>query len=148
MLGSVRLLHALLPVWRAHGGGRFIAVSSTAGIVGMPFNDAYCASKFALEGLLESLHPVVARHGILISVVEPGPVVGDFAHRSGAPAGRAPDGPYASARATFQAVQDGGYDAAQHDEEIAALLWQVASEPNPEVQAKFGSRSSQRLIDR
>ena len=79
VLGSVRMLHALLPAWRARGSGRLIAVSSVSGALGMPFNDAYCMSKFALEGLLESLHPVVAQHGIHVSVVEPGPVAGDFA---------------------------------------------------------------------
>jgi NAD(P)-dependent dehydrogenase (short-subunit alcohol dehydrogenase family) len=131
VLGSVRLLHALLPAWRARGSGRLIAVSSVSGVLGMPFNDAYCMSKFALEGLLEALRPVVARHGIHVSVVEPGPVAGDFAHKYGAPSGRTTGGPYDESRAKFQAVQDKGYDAAQTNEEIAAFLWQVATDEQP-----------------
>lgn len=129
-LGSVRLLQAVMPTWRARQDGRFIAVSSMGGVVGNPFNDAYCASKFALEGLLESLHPVAAEHGIKVSLVEPGPVTGEFAHKY-APAGRTSDGLYAEARARFQVVQDGGYAAAQTNEEIADILWSVATSDAP-----------------
>ena len=131
VLGSVRLLHALLPAWRRAGAGRFIAVGSIGGVVGQPFNDAYCMSKFALEGMLESLHPVVAQHGIRISIIEPGPVSGEFQHRSGSPMGRTDHSPYAAARARFQAVQDAGYEIAQSTEEIATVLWQVASSDSP-----------------
>lgn len=131
VLGSVRLLHAVVPEWRAQGGGRFLAVSSVSGSVGLPFNDAYCASKFALEGMLESLHPVVALHGVRISIVEPGPVAGEFNHRSAPPASRTSDGPYVEARAKFQAVQDAGFANAQTNEEIAAILWDVANAPDP-----------------
>jgi NAD(P)-dependent dehydrogenase (short-subunit alcohol dehydrogenase family) len=130
-LGSVRLLHAVLPAWRARGAGRFIAVGSLGGVVGNPFNDAYCASKFALEGLLESLHPVAAQHGINVSIVEPGPVSGDFAHKYGPGGGRPAEGPYAASRARFQVVQDGGYAAAQTNAEIAEILWQVAEAEAP-----------------
>jgi NAD(P)-dependent dehydrogenase (short-subunit alcohol dehydrogenase family) len=129
-LGSVRLLHGVMPAWRERRRGRFIAVGSIGGVVGNPFNDAYCASKFALEGLLESLHPVAAQHGISVSIVEPGPVTGDFAHKYG-PGDRAADGPYAEARARFQVVQDGGYAAAQTNEEIAEILWNIATSDTP-----------------
>jgi NAD(P)-dependent dehydrogenase (short-subunit alcohol dehydrogenase family) len=130
-LGSVRLLHAVLPEWRQRGAGRFIAVSSIAGVVGQPFNDVYCMSKFALEGTLESLAPVAATHGVKISLVEPGPVAGDFAHRTPPPPGRTETSPYAAARARFQAVQDGGYAIAQTNEQIAEVLWEVATAEAP-----------------
>ena len=131
VLGVVRLLHAVLPAWRAAGAGRLIAVSSVSGALGIPFNDAYCASKHALEGLLESLHPVVAQHGIHLSIVEPGPVIGTFATASGPPAGRTAEGPYIAARARFQTVQDAGYESAQTNEDIARVLWRVATDEAP-----------------
>jgi len=136
VLGSVRLLHALLPTWRARGSGRFIAVGSTAGIIGSPFNDAYSASKFALEGLLESLHPVLAPHGVHVTIVEPGPVTGDFAHKHGPPPSRTDDSPYAAARARFQVVQDRGYATAQTPEAVAAVLWQVATAEPPALRVQ------------
>ena len=133
VLGSVRLLQAMMPLWRQRQGGRFIAVGSVAGAVGQPFNDAYCTSKFALEGLLESLHPVAAQHGVHLSVVEAGPVGVEFAQRYGPPASRSINSPYAAARARFQAVQDGGYANAQTNEEIAAILWDVATAESPSL---------------
>lgn len=131
VLGSVRLLHAVLPTWRERGSGRFIAVSSVAGAVGQPFNDAYCMSKFALEGLLESLHPVIAQFGIHVSLVEPGPVAGDFADKYAPGQGRDGDSAYAESYARFKQVQAGGFATAQTNDEIAAFLWQVAGSETP-----------------
>jgi NAD(P)-dependent dehydrogenase (short-subunit alcohol dehydrogenase family) len=130
-LGSVRLLHAVLPGWRAKRAGRFIAISSVSGAVGFPFNDAYCASKFALEGLIEAMHPVVATFGIHVSVIEPGPVAGDFREHTASPSRREAADPYAPARTAFQKIQSAGFDNAQSNDDIAALVWQVASAPAP-----------------
>jgi NAD(P)-dependent dehydrogenase (short-subunit alcohol dehydrogenase family) len=130
-LGSVRLLHAVLPGWRARGAGRFVAIGSMAGVVGNPFNDAYCASKFALEGLLESLYPVAAHYGVSISIVQPGPVAGDFAGKYGSGSARVDGNPYAEARARFQIVQDAGYANAQTAQEIAEIVWRVANAEAP-----------------
>jgi NAD(P)-dependent dehydrogenase (short-subunit alcohol dehydrogenase family) len=131
VLGAVRLLHAVMPAWREQGGGRFIAVSSVAGAIGQPFNDAYCMSKFALEGLLESLAPVAAQFGIQISMVEPGPVAGVFVEKSRGPHPNPVDGPYSAPRGRFEAVQTGAFDAAQTNEEIAQMLWDVAAADEP-----------------
>lgn len=48
------------------------------GLIGQPFNDAYCAAKFAVEGFMESLAPVASRLGIAVSIIEPGPVNTEF----------------------------------------------------------------------
>ena len=77
------------------------------------------------------MHPVAAQHGNAVSVVEPGPVGGDFAHKYGPGAGRPAESPYAASRARFQAVQDGGYATAQTNEEIAEIVWQVAEAEHP-----------------
>jgi NAD(P)-dependent dehydrogenase (short-subunit alcohol dehydrogenase family) len=131
VLGSVRLLHAVLPAWRERGSGRFVAVSSVAGAVGQPFNDAYCMSKFALEGLFESLHPVVTPFGIHVSVVEPGPVAGDFADKYAPGNGRDDASPYTESYGRFKTVQTGGFAMAQTNDDIAAFLWGVASAERP-----------------
>lgn len=65
---------AVMPHMRAAGAGRVISVTSVGGMVGQPFNDAYCAAKFAVEGFMESLAPVALRMGIRLSVVAPGPI--------------------------------------------------------------------------
>ena len=78
VLGAARAMKAVLPAMRQAGAGRIIAVSSMGGVLGQPFNDAYCASKFALEGLCASVAPVAAAHGVRVTLVEPGPVQGEF----------------------------------------------------------------------
>jgi NAD(P)-dependent dehydrogenase (short-subunit alcohol dehydrogenase family) len=81
-LGAVRMTKAFLPLMRSAGSGRLIAISSIGGAMGQPFRDAYCAAKFALEGLYESLHPVAAMCGVRVSIIEPGPVVSEHDARA------------------------------------------------------------------
>jgi NAD(P)-dependent dehydrogenase (short-subunit alcohol dehydrogenase family) len=81
-LGAARMTKAFLPMMRSARGGRLIAVSSIAGAMGQPFRDAYCAAKFALEGLYESLRPVAAMWNVHVIIVEPGPIDSEFDARS------------------------------------------------------------------
>jgi NAD(P)-dependent dehydrogenase (short-subunit alcohol dehydrogenase family) len=76
--GVWRCTQAVLPTMRAARSGRIISVSSIGGLIGHPFNDAYCAAKFAVEGMMESFAPVAKRFGIHVSLVEPGPVNTEF----------------------------------------------------------------------
>ena len=80
--GVVAMTKAALPHLRA-SGGRVITVTSVGGVVGQPFNEAYCAAKFAVEGFMESLAPVAAAIGVQVSVVEPGPVATEFVNNVG-----------------------------------------------------------------
>ena len=72
--GVLRVCRQVLPVMRAQGIGHIINISSVAGLVGVPFNGLYCATKFALEGLSETLRMEVKSHGIHVSLVEPGDI--------------------------------------------------------------------------
>jgi len=78
VLGVVRCCKEVLPVMRRQKSGRIIGVSSVGGITGSPFSDIYCASKFALEGLFESMAPVYMNFGIEMILVEPGAIVTKF----------------------------------------------------------------------
>jgi NAD(P)-dependent dehydrogenase (short-subunit alcohol dehydrogenase family) len=68
----VNITRAVLPVMRAQRSGLIVQISSVAGIVGQEFVSAYAASKFAVEGWIESLTPEVAPFGIRTMLVEPG----------------------------------------------------------------------------
>jgi NAD(P)-dependent dehydrogenase (short-subunit alcohol dehydrogenase family) len=72
LFGPLNVTRAVLPVMRAQRSGLVVTMSSTAGLIGQEFCTAYAASKFALEGWMESLTPEVAPFGIGTTVVEPG----------------------------------------------------------------------------
>jgi NAD(P)-dependent dehydrogenase (short-subunit alcohol dehydrogenase family) len=72
LFGPLNVTRAVLPVMRAQRSGLVVAISSTAGLVGQEFCTAYAASKFAVEGWIESLTPEVAPFGIRTMIVEPG----------------------------------------------------------------------------
>jgi NAD(P)-dependent dehydrogenase (short-subunit alcohol dehydrogenase family) len=76
--GAVRVVQQALPVMRRQGHGRIVLMSSIGGIVGIPFQAFYSASKFAMEGYGESLAYEVAPFGIHVTLVEPGNVRTDF----------------------------------------------------------------------
>jgi len=72
MFGPINVARAALPVMRAQRSGLLVTISSTAGLVGQAFCTAYAASKFGVEGWMESLTPEVAPFGIRTMLVEPG----------------------------------------------------------------------------
>lgn len=76
--GAWCMTKAILPSMRSNKAGHIISVTSIGGVIGQPFNDAYCAAKFATEGMMESLAPVLKRLGIHVSLIEPGPVNSEF----------------------------------------------------------------------
>jgi len=70
--GALRVCQAVLPAMRANGSGCIVNMSSLAGLVGLPFAGLYSASKFALEGLSESLRHETRPFNIRVVLVEPG----------------------------------------------------------------------------
>jgi NAD(P)-dependent dehydrogenase (short-subunit alcohol dehydrogenase family) len=72
LIGPMNVTRSVLPVMRKQRSGQIISVSSSAGLSGLEFGTAYAASKFGLEGWMESLHPEVAPFGITTTIVNPG----------------------------------------------------------------------------
>jgi NAD(P)-dependent dehydrogenase (short-subunit alcohol dehydrogenase family) len=72
LFGPMNVTRAVLPVMRRQRAGHIITVSSVTGLIGAEGNSLYAASKFGVEGWMESLHPEVASYGIRTTVVEPG----------------------------------------------------------------------------
>ncbi len=144
-LGAVRVIKAVLPSMRTAGQGRIIAVSSISGVFGQPFNDAYCAAKFALEGLVESLAPVAASFGVRVSLLEPGPVKGGMVERAGGVGVAGPESVYGALRERFAEVQHAGYEHAPQPEAVAEVIAQITSEANPALRYQT-SRAIARLL--
>lgn len=77
-LGMVRVLRAALPLLRKQGHGHILGVSSGLGITALPFIGFYCATKWAVEALHESLAQEVKAFGIKVTLVEPGAYATEF----------------------------------------------------------------------
>jgi len=78
LMGPLRVCRAVVPLMRERGRGRIVQVSSLAGRIGVPFQGAYSASKFALEGLSEALALELRPLGIDVVLVQPGDVRSSF----------------------------------------------------------------------
>uniref|UniRef100_A0A3Q3XQ27 Uncharacterized protein n=1 Tax=Mola mola TaxID=94237 RepID=A0A3Q3XQ27_MOLML len=78
LLGTIQTIQAFLPDMKAQGEGRILVTGSTGGLHGLPFNEVYCASKFAIEGACESLAVLLHHFNIHVSLIECGPVNTDF----------------------------------------------------------------------
>jgi NAD(P)-dependent dehydrogenase (short-subunit alcohol dehydrogenase family) len=78
LFGVIRVTQAVLPTMRKQGSGRIINISSGAGRIGYPGGSAYVSSKFALEGLSESMAYEIEQFGIRTVLVEPGFVRTNF----------------------------------------------------------------------
>ncbi len=71
-MGMVRFLHYVVPVMRRQGCGKLICLSSIGGLMGLPFQGLYSASKFAIEGYCEALRLELKAFNIKVIVIEPG----------------------------------------------------------------------------
>jgi NAD(P)-dependent dehydrogenase (short-subunit alcohol dehydrogenase family) len=76
--GIIKLIQSVLPTMRKQRYGRIINISSLAGRIGFPFSSAYVSSKFALEGLTESLGYEIQNFGIYVILIEPGIIRTNF----------------------------------------------------------------------
>ncbi|WP_020661109.1 SDR family NAD(P)-dependent oxidoreductase [Amycolatopsis benzoatilytica] len=130
--GVVATTRAALPHLRA-SQGKVVTVSSVGGVVGQPFNEAYCAAKFAVEGFMQSLAPVAATAGVDITVVEPGAVASEFVANLGldVPALLAAAGPYASALQAYLARTQQSFGNAQTPAEAAAPIIDALTSDHP-----------------
>lgn len=78
--GTIRLIKAIVPIMRKQRNGTIVNISSMVGRFGVPLNAAYVSSKFALEGLSESISFELQEFGIKVILVEPGVIQTDFFH--------------------------------------------------------------------
>jgi short-subunit dehydrogenase len=82
VFGTQELTNLLIPLMRKQGHGRIIYNSSILGLVAMPFRGAYNASKYALEGIADTLRLELHGSNIVVSLIEPGPVLSRFRENS------------------------------------------------------------------
>jgi short-subunit dehydrogenase len=78
LLGTLELTNQVIPAMRKQGYGRIIQNSSVLGFISLPYRGAYNTSKYALEGLSDTLRLELEGSGIFVSIIEPGPIESEF----------------------------------------------------------------------
>jgi NAD(P)-dependent dehydrogenase (short-subunit alcohol dehydrogenase family) len=105
LLGWHDLTRRLLPLMRRQGAGRIIQNSSVLGLVAMPYRGAYNCSKYALEGLTDTLRLELSGSGIHVSLIEPGPIQSRFRANAMRMWQRNVDAENSAHRAQYQAMR-------------------------------------------
>ncbi|OQY17242.1 MAG: short-chain dehydrogenase [Desulfobacteraceae bacterium 4572_35.1] len=82
LFGTHQLTRGLLPLLRSGNGGRIVTISSILGLVAFPWQGAYNASKYALEGLTDTMRLELRGSGVQVSLIEPGPIRSSFRHNA------------------------------------------------------------------
>jgi len=78
LFGWHELTRQIIPIMRAQGSGRIVQCSSVLGLTAMPWRGAYNATKFALEGLTDTMRLELKGSGIQVALIEPGPITTKF----------------------------------------------------------------------
>lgn len=134
--GVWNMTRAVVPAMRAQGSGRIISVTSVGGLLGQPFNEAYCAAKFAVEGMMEGFAPLARQMGIAVCLVEPGPINTEFvasvrSSSAGSIAGMA--APYDKYIASYMASSGNVFATyGQTGDDIAVIIADIAQADQPD----------------
>jgi NAD(P)-dependent dehydrogenase (short-subunit alcohol dehydrogenase family) len=133
VFGVIRVTQAVLPIMRKQRSGRIINISSGAGRIGFPGSSAYVSSKFALEGLSESMAFEVEQFGIKTVLVEPGFIRTNFAENIAiAKKAQEPRSPYSQMMQMMSSNRDRMFENASDADLVATVVVEAgtAKEPN------------------
>lgn len=137
--GVLNMSRAVLPMMRAQGGGLIVSISSIGGLMALPFQGLYSASKFAVEGLAEALSEEVRPFGVNVVIVEPADFRTGFtgARRIVAAAGRgsAYDAAFSRALQVIETDERTGSDP----ELMGTLLERILDSRRPRLRYSVGS---------
>ena len=139
VFGVIRVTQAILPIMRKQGSGRIINISSGAGRIGYPGGCAYVSSKFALEGLSESISIEVEEFGIRTVLVEPGFVRTNFAENIAiAKKAQGPNSPYSQMMQMMSSNRDRMFENASDADLVAATVVEAATAKEPNLRYLAG----------
>lgn len=136
--GMMRMTRAVLPYMRRDKAGLIVNISSIVGLMGIPFQALYCASKYAVEGFSESLRMEVKNLGIRVVIVEPGDVKTGFTDNRVKKSGSGISEGYRAVMEKSMAVVErderNGYPA----EKVARLIADIIRKKSPRLRYPVG----------
>ncbi len=144
--GTVRVCRAVLPVMRTQGAGYIVNIGSIGGLIAIPFQGFYSASKFALEGLSESLRIEVRPFGIHVVLIEPGDHHTGFTQNRRSTAAATGESAYHSRfeRAISRMASD--EQIGRKPDAIAQLVQRVIDNPRPRLRYTAGPASQRAAV--
>ncbi|MGH7857115.1 MAG: SDR family oxidoreductase, partial [Candidatus Binatia bacterium] len=143
--GALRCTKAVLPSMRERASGCIVNVSSQAGRLAMPIMSAYCASKWALEAVSESLATEVAPFGIRVALVEPGMILTPIWSKVDM---TPPTGPYAPMRMRLGRTVLQEMASGSPPEEVADCIAQAISTDEPRLRWLVGQGATRNIANR
>jgi NAD(P)-dependent dehydrogenase (short-subunit alcohol dehydrogenase family) len=139
LFGLIRVTQAVLPTMRKQRSGRILNLSSGAGIFGYPGGSAYVSTKFAVEGLSESIAYELEPFGIKVILIEPGFIRTNFANvMVVAKKAQDPASPYSELMQKIMASVSELAKNASDAELVANVILDAASNPNPRLRYLAG----------
>jgi NAD(P)-dependent dehydrogenase (short-subunit alcohol dehydrogenase family) len=146
VFGAIRIMKAVLPIMRKQQGGTIVNVSSMGGRVALPLCPAYHGTKFALEGVSESMRFETDSFGVKVILVEPGTIRTNFL--SNAKVGQKtaePTSPYAPKLQTLQKAWGPIFDKGTPAEEVAKVILKAVISDNPTMRYMVGDDAIQMI---
>ncbi len=139
LFGLVRVIQAVLPTMRKQRSGRILNLSSGAGLFGYPGGSAYVSSKFAVEGLSESVAYELEPFGIRVILIEPGFVQTNFANSMViAKKAQDPTSPYSQMMQRIAASSSELAKSGSSADLVANVILDAATNPNPRLRYLVG----------
>jgi len=137
--GVIRVIQAILPTMRNQRNGRIVNLSSMGGRMAIPLDSAYHGTKFALEGLSESLQYEVEQFGIKIIIIEPGAIKSNFFNNlKMASKAQRPDSPYTQMMRKLNAGFSFMLENAPHPVEVAKVILAAVTSEDPQLRYTVG----------
>lgn len=139
LFGLVRVIQAVLPTMRKQRSGRILNLSSGAGLFGYPGGSAYVSSKFAVEGLSESMAYELEPFGIRVILIEPGFVQTNFASSMViAKKAQDPTSPYSQMMQRIAASSSELAKSGSSADLVANVILDAVTNPNPRLRYLVG----------
>ena len=135
LFGTVRLIKSVLPIMHKQDSGLIINISSIGGLIGLPFQSMYSASKFAIEGLTESLYMELHSSNIKITMIEPGDFKTGFTEKREISKNANQSDAFQNTLNIIENDENSG----QNPELIGKLLNQIINKSNPRLRYTVGA---------
>ena len=146
--GTTRVIQNVVPIMRKQRGGRIVNIASMGGRIAVPFHSGYHGTKFAVEGLSESIKYELEPFGIKIILIEPGAVGSSFwknMKKAAKASSLDNNSPYTQMANNMSEAQKQMAENSMHPSEVAKVILQAVTSDNPDFRYVVGKDAAMSL---